>query len=205
MAKLGRRPRGEFAQSTQFSCRLQPDTRERLEAEAEKRNHSLTQELEYWLNRGFLAEDRAVEYYGNPQNAAICKLIGLAIQSTGAVRRKKDKTVEFDPTLWLCDSSVFDATVSSIFHLLAWFRPGGLNPNAGIHMTTAASKLLDELCEDDASLRPINLRAIKANLGELAQRPHPYGGEPLIRIEPVSAREFLRKTEPTRKARGNKK
>ena len=64
MAKLGRRPRGEFAQSTQFSCRLQPDTRERLEAEAKKRNHSLTQELEYWLKRGFLAEDRAVEYYG---------------------------------------------------------------------------------------------------------------------------------------------
>ena len=51
-------------------------------------------------------------------------------------------------------------------------------------MTTAVSKLLNDLREGDVSLLPINLKAIKANLGELVERPRPYGkwGEPSTRV-----------------------
>src|SRR5436190_8655752 len=134
MGKRGPAPKGPFTQSTVFSCRLQPDTRARLDAARAKSGHSLGQELEFWLRRAFKEEDRAIDAYGTRQNCAVCKLIGQTIQAAGVVRRKDPKTIEIDPTLWLRDPTVFDAAVSGILHLLAGFRPSGTDPtNAGLH------------------------------------------------------------------------
>jgi hypothetical protein len=192
MGKRGPKPRGEFDQTTVFTCRLTAQTRRFIDAAKKKSGRSFGQELEHWLRRAVEAKQYAIDHFGNDQNEAICKLIGLTIQATGALRRKKDdpKSVEIDPTLWLRDASVFDATMSGILHLMAGFRPGGADPSAGIHMTTAARALLEELRKaEPADLsvplgqaenkHEVALADLKADLGELAE-PYEKWAEPTV-------------------------
>jgi hypothetical protein len=238
MGKRGPAPRGEFAKSTVFSCRLQADTRRRLDVAKTQSGRSLGQELEWWLQRAFKEHDSAVEHYGSRQNEAICKLIGEIIKTTGIVvryeyeeskygqevaktaegdpifsLREPEKKIETDPSLWLRDPSVFDATIAGILHVLAGFRPGGGAYPFGIYMTTAAVALLKEVSNAGHSL-PIDERPnresamadLKQDLGELARLSNPYGASaPLVQFEPFPVRKLIKKTEPARKARRKKK
>src|SRR5215831_7264628 len=182
MGKRGPRPRGEYGnkigRTAVLSTRLQPDTRTRLVAATKVSGRSLSQELEHRLRRTFIDDDRAVDFFGTEQNAAVLKLIGATIQSTGT-RILRNKKYE-----WLKEDWLFDDVVDAIIHMLLWFRPGGDSSRHGITIsstTDRADQLISEIRSADPSL-PITKRStrqhamavLKEKLGDLARDPHPY-------------------------------
>ena len=123
MGKRGPQPKGEYGgkigRTAVLSTRLQPDTRTRLVAASKASGRSLSQELEHRLRRSFIEDDKAVEFYGTEQNAAVVKFIGVTIQSTTARSSTKEKDE------WLNEQWLFDDVMDAIEHMLLWFRPGG--------------------------------------------------------------------------------
>jgi TraY domain len=109
-----------------LSTRLQPDTRARLVAAKTASGRSLSQELEHRLRRTFIEEDKAVEFYGTEQNAAVVRLIGATIQSAAARISTKGKHE------WLKEQWLFDDVMDAIAHMLLWFRPGGDSATATV-------------------------------------------------------------------------
>src|SRR5262245_40730201 len=95
MGKRGPRPKGEYGRkggrTAVLSTRLQPDTRKRLVAATQASGRSLSQELEHRLRRTFTEDDKAVEFYGSEQTAAVVKLIGAVIQSTATTTSLRTK------------------------------------------------------------------------------------------------------------------
>lgn len=83
MGKRGPKPRGAYAGKTAvFSTRIMPETLSLLNAAKKThgtREWSLSQEVEHRLRRTFSDDETDVKFYGNKQNAAIVKLIGLVI------------------------------------------------------------------------------------------------------------------------------
>jgi hypothetical protein len=196
MGKRGPQPKGEYGRkigrTAVLSTRLQPDTRARLFQAAKANGRSLSQELEHRLRRTFIDDDKAVEFFGTEQNAAVLKLIGATIQSTGT-RTLRNKKYE-----WLKDQWLFDDVVDAIEHMLLWFRPGGDSGRRSITMSSATTRmdeLIDEIRSADPSLpitkgstRQHAMATLKDRLGELASRPHPYeewrNTEPSVRVVP---------------------
>jgi hypothetical protein len=198
MGKRGPQPKGEYgrtvARTAVLSTRLQPDTRKRLVAAAESSGRSLSQELEHRLRRTFVEDDKAVDFFGTGQNAAVVKLIGATIQSAGT------KTLHNKKYEWLKEPRLFDDVVDAITHVLLWFRPSGDNGRARITLSSTTDrmdKLIDEIRSADPSL-PITKRSsrqhamavLKEKLGDLARDPHPYEHwrkkPPPIQITPFS-------------------
>jgi hypothetical protein len=217
MGKRGPKPRGEYSGKTAvLSVRLQPDTRARLEAEKEASGRSFTQELEKHLRRSFVEDDRAVEFYGTVQNAAILKLIGLVIQAASKTRLRQARGGKWVPDPagseeWLRDPELFDSVCTAIRHTLAWFRPGGAI--GGLSYSSDAEALLDEIRAADPA-RPLDpyssrehaLAKLKDGLGELAQRPHPYDvwskAEPVLRSGKAEA--LIPAAKPAKRKRRKK-
>lgn len=83
MGKRGPKSKGEYGRhggrTAVLSTRLQPDTRARLVAAAKTKGRSLSQELEHRLRWTFSEDDKAVDWYGSGQTAAVVKLIGATI------------------------------------------------------------------------------------------------------------------------------
>ena len=123
MGKRGPQPKGEYGgkirRTAVLSTRLQPDTRARLSEAAKASGRSVSQELEHRLRRTFTDDDKAVEFYGTEQNAAVVKLIGATINSTAVTTAAKRKHE------WLREQWLFDDVMDAIVHMLLWFRPGG--------------------------------------------------------------------------------
>ena len=205
MGKRGPKPKGEYGRhggrTAVLSTRLQPDTRARLVAAAKAKGRSLSQELEHRLRWTFTEDDKAVDWYGSGQTAAVVKLIGATIQSASArvsTRGKHD---------WLTEQWLFDDVMDAIAHVLLWFRPGGDSGGRSITLssgTNKADKLMDEVRLADPSLpitkgstRQHALAMLKDKLGDLANGPHPYEdwqkNEPPVRIIP--AKPATRKTK----------
>ena len=203
MGQRGPQPKGEYgrkvARTAVFSTRLQPDTRARLEKAAQRNGRGLSQELEHRLRRTFVEDDKAVEFYGTEQNAAIVRLIGLTLR-TAATRTSRRGRHQ-----WLKEQWLFDNVMDAIAHMLLWFRPGGESGRRDITLSSAtdqADQLIDEIRSADPSL-PITkgstrqhvLAMLQDKLAELARHPHPYDewrkGRPLVRTaspEPTKGR-----------------
>jgi hypothetical protein len=109
MGRRGPPPKGEYGgkigRTAVLSTRLQPDTRARLVAAKTASGRSLSQELEHRLRRTFIEEDKAVEFYGTEQNAAVVRLIGATIQSA-AVRISTKGKHEWLKEQWLFELAV---------------------------------------------------------------------------------------------------
>ena len=183
MGKRGPQPRGEYGgkigRTAVLSTRLQPDTRTRLSDAAKASKRSLSQELEHRLRRTFTDDDKAVEFYGTEQNAAVVKLIGATINSTAVKTTAKRKHE------WLKEQWLFDDVMDAIVHILLWFRPGGdsrqtkqITLSSG---TAKAEQLIDEIRSADPSL-PISkgstrqhaMAALKDKLGDLVTARNTY-------------------------------
>jgi hypothetical protein len=192
--RRGPPPKGEYGgkigRTAVLSTRLQPDARARLVAAKKTSGRSLSQELEHRLRRTFIEDDKAVEFYGTEQNAAVVRLIGATIQATAARISPKGKHD------WLKEQWLFDDVVDAIAHMLLWFRPGGDGGKREITLssgTNRSEQLINEIRSSDPSL-PITKRSnrqhamamLKEKLGELAQYQHPYDvwlkKEPPLRI-----------------------
>jgi hypothetical protein len=184
MGKRGPQPKGEYGRkgdrTAVLSTRLQHDTRKRLVAATQASGRSLSQELEHRLRRTFVEDDKAVEFYGNEQTAAIVKLIGAVIQSTArTISPRSRKQYE-----WLKHQFVFDNVMMAIRHVLLWFRPGG---DGGLQEITLGSatdqvnQLIDEIRSADPSLpiaagsmRQHAMAMLKDKLGDLVTPRNPY-------------------------------
>jgi hypothetical protein len=126
--------------------------------------------LEFWLRRAFLEEDRALDASGSPRNAAILKLVGQIIQTTGSIGQWQP-----DPDLWLHDPDVFKTTMAHINFVMDRFRPAG-EASAGRFTSADVDALLEEV--SNASLaaplgkkgnREVALAVLKEQLGELLE------------------------------------
>ena len=182
MGKRGPQPKGEYGgkirRTAVLSTRLQPDTRARLSEAAKVSGRSVSQELEHRLRRTFTDDDKAVEFYGNEQNAAVVKLIGATINST-AVRTAAKQKYE-----WLKEQWLFDDVMDAIVHMLLWFRPGGDSGRQQITLssgTNLANQLISEIRSADPSLpitkgstRQHAMAALKDKLGDLVTARNPY-------------------------------
>ena len=184
MGKRGPQPKGEYGRkgdrTAVLSTRLQPDTRRRLLAASQASGRSLSQELEHRLRRSFIEDDKAVEFYGSGQTAAILKLVGAVIQSTSTtISPRSRKQYE-----WLKDQFVFDNVMMAIRHVLLWFRPGG---DSGLQEITLGSatdrvdQLMKEIRSADPSLpithgssRQHAMAMLKDKLGDLVTTRNPY-------------------------------
>ena len=179
MGKRGPHPKGEygskFGRTAVLSTRLQPDSRARLSKAAKTSGRSLSQELEHRLRRTFVEDDKAVEFYGTGQTAAVVKLIGAVIQSTTTREKKHD---------WLKEQWLFDDVIAAIRYALLWFRPGGDSGLREITLgsaTTLAAQLIDEIRSSDPALpiaagstRQHSMAILKDKLGELVTTRNPY-------------------------------
>jgi hypothetical protein len=182
MGKRGPKPRGEYGgkggRTAVLSTRLQSDTRARLVAAAKGKGRSLSQELEHRLRRTFTEDDKAVEWYGSEQTAAVVRLIGATIQSASARVSKRGKHD------WLKEQWLFDDVMTAIRHVLLWFRPGG---DSGLREITLGSgtdpvdQLIDEIRLSDPSLpmkagstRQHAMAMLKDKLGNLVSARNPY-------------------------------
>jgi hypothetical protein len=184
MGKRGPQPKGEYGRqgdrTAVLSTRLQPDTRSRLVAASHASGRSLSQELEHRLRRSFIEDDKAVEFYGSGQTAAIVKLIGAVIQSTNTTISPRS-TKQYE---WLKDQFVFDNVMMAIRHVLLWFRPGGDSGLQEITLGTATNtvdQLMSEIRSADPSLpvtagssRQHAMAMLKDKLGDLVTARNPY-------------------------------
>ena len=182
MGKRGPPPKGEYGgkigRTAVLSTRLQPDTRARLSEAAKASGRSVSQELEHRLRRTFIDDDKAVDFYGTEQNAAVVKLIGTTIQSTATRISTKGKHE------WLKEQWLFDDVMDAIVHMLLWFRPGGDSGRRQIKLssgTDRAEQLIDEIRASEPSLpilkgstRQHAMAMLKEKLGDLARHRHPY-------------------------------
>jgi hypothetical protein len=182
MGKRGPQPKGEYGgklkRTAVLSTRLQPDTRARLAQAAKASGRSVSQELEHRLRRTFSEDDKAVDFYGTEQTAAVVKLIGATIQSTAARISSQGKHD------WLKEQWLFDDVMAAIAHMLLWFRPGG---DSGRHEKTLSSgtdraaQLIDEIRSADPALpitkgstRQHAMAMLKDKLGDLVSERNPY-------------------------------
>ena len=182
MGRRGPQPKGEYgrkiARTAVLSTRLQPDTRARLVQAAKASGRSMSQELEHRLHRTFIDDDKAVEFYGSQQTAAVVKLIGATIQSTAArdsMKRKHD---------WLNEQWLFDDVMTAIEYVLLLFRPEGDSGRGHITLssgTDRADELIHEIRSADPALpitkgstRQHALAMLKDKLGGLVRDRHPY-------------------------------
>jgi hypothetical protein len=169
-----------------LSTRLQPDTRAWLVAAAQANGRSLSQELEHRLRRTFGDDDKAVEFFGTGQTAAVVKLIGATINSAaarGSAQKKQD---------WLKEQWLFDDVMDAIAHVLLWFRPGGDSGKREIKVssgTNRAGRLIHEIRASDPSLpitkgstRQHAMAMLKDKLGDLVRDRNPY--DDLLKKEP---------------------
>jgi hypothetical protein len=160
----------------------------------------MSQELERRLQRTFIDDDNAIDFYGSQETAAVVKLIGATIQSTAAresTKRKHD---------WLKEQWLFDDVMGAIEYVLLWFRPDGGSGRGHIALssgTDRADELIHEIRSADPALpitkgstRQHALAMLKDKLGDLARHPHPYDAWRIKgREEPVKADPAKRKTK----------
>jgi hypothetical protein len=160
-------------------------------AASKANGRSLSQELEHRLRAAFVEDDKAVDWYGSGQTAAVVKLIGATIQSTSARVSKRGRHD------WLREQWLFDDVMAAIAHALLWFRPGG---DSGTRSTTFSSgtnkadELMDEIRSADPSLsilegstRQHAMAMLKDKLGDLVTDRKPY--DDLRKPQPREPRE----------------
>ncbi len=202
MGKRGPPPKGEYGgkvgRTAVLSTRLQPDTRKRLSEAAKANGRSLSQELEHRLRASFIQDDNVIDFFGSQSNAAIVKLLGAVIQSTGTswLVKKLDGWVpdpRKDPGEWLRDSKLFDQVLTAIVHTLMWFKPSGGRDAQFLFYHSTAERIIDEIRSSDPSV-PLTKRStrqhamamLKDKLGDLVHRRHPYDDwrekEPPVKI-----------------------
>ncbi|MFZ0460143.1 MAG: hypothetical protein WAM17_17220 [Rhodoplanes sp.] len=167
----------------------------------------LSQELEHRLRRSFIEDDKAVDFYGSEQTAAIVKLIGAVIQSNAATISPKSKK-QYE---WLKHPFVFDNVMMAIRHVLLWFRPGGDSGLQEITLGTATNtvdQLINEIRSADPSLpiaagssRQHAMAMLKDKLGDLVTARNPYNDF----FQPMPAEPHNISNRLKREQRKNKK
>jgi hypothetical protein len=115
-AKLGRKPKGEYAGKTSvMSFRITPDTKADLIEAAAASGRSLSQETEHRLRRGFDEDEKIASLWGDAKTLAMMRLAAQAVLSLGKVRGAK--------VHWTADVELFDAAMKAINGTLRAFRP----------------------------------------------------------------------------------
>jgi hypothetical protein len=116
----GRRRRGRpalpvgEAKRASFNTRLRNDTKERLEKEARKAGRSLSEEIEYRLERSIQVQDAQCEVFGGKLPLILMRALAAYGAATSATRGKD----------YLSDKSVFDEVFAQWFAALYTLRPG---------------------------------------------------------------------------------
>jgi hypothetical protein len=178
MGKRGPRPRGEYENKTAvFSTRIRPDTRRALEAARIKSGRSLSQELEHRLRQSFHEDKVEITLFGNKQNAAIVRLLGLQIRAVGT------NWFDDDPGAWLRSTQEFDEVRTAMVHALSWFHPDPQNDRLLFYHSKAA-EILEEIATADPTIplskttpRQHAMVWLKDRLGELVSSPQPLAAE----------------------------
>ncbi len=134
--RRGPAPRGPFTGKRKtLTTRITEGVREQLEAAAEASDRSLSQEIEFRLERSFLTEeairDRELSTFGGAHTHALVRLLGDLIKGT-----------EFQTSgSWADDQYTFDQVCLSIETFLGALRPS--EPDDG------RPRLVDNLVETD--------------------------------------------------------
>jgi hypothetical protein len=116
MAKLGRRPKGEYPEKRRvFASRVREDTWAKLQQAAAKSGRSVSQEFEHQLRRGLDEAETIRNTWGDEKTYALLKLAAQAVISLCRVRDAK--------THWTADAELFDASLETIVRTLKGFRP----------------------------------------------------------------------------------
>jgi hypothetical protein len=121
----GRKPKGEFSgKSAVFSTRITPDLRKALDREAEKRGHSLSQEIEQLLWESIKMPARELRAWGPPPHIGLARAVSMLSQRVESVTG----------TRWQEDAFAFETLRRAIdiflVHLLApaaWREEGPFN------------------------------------------------------------------------------
>jgi hypothetical protein len=156
------------AKRASFNTRLRDSLRDALEAAATDSGRSLSEEVEFRLERSIhsveaLADASRMAY--GPQGAALLRIIGDLMRHEvfrAGLRMESD---------WLSNPAVFDRTSASIALVLKALRPLGEPGSAAKPRESAAGNLLFELGDEDT--RQPNARwasSLRAELGPSADR-----------------------------------
>jgi hypothetical protein len=115
--------------------------------------------------------------FGNQQNAAIVRLLGLQLRAVGT------NWFDDDPSAWLRSSEEFDEVRTAMVHALSWFHPDPQNDRLLFYQSKAA-EILEEIATADpaiplskATARQHAMVWLKDRLGELVRRPQPLAAE----------------------------
>ena len=136
--RRGPAPRGPFTGKRKtLTTRITEGVREQLEAAAEASDRSLSQEIEFRLERSFLTEeairDRELSTFGGAHTHALVRLLGDLIKGT-----------EFQTSgSWADDQYTFDQVCLSIETFLGALHPS--EPDDG------RPRLVDNLVETDTT------------------------------------------------------
>jgi hypothetical protein len=114
----GRRPQGNYkGKAKVLSTRITTELREAIEASADAKGHSLSQEIEHRLRRSFDEDQNIIERFGNRRNYAVLRLISSYMDAM------------HNPTnleaSWLDDPYVFAQLAKAIIVMLDQLRPPG--------------------------------------------------------------------------------
>jgi hypothetical protein len=152
VAKRGRKPKGEFGgKLSNFSTRIQPETRKALEKEAKASKQSISQLAERLLVGG-LAERKAGEK--DRAMRALCFLIAqLAHHVVGPhVKKEGSEVALFD---WRNEPFFYEAFRLAVGKLLDALSPGPIEKNVRVNvykgdMTPAMQRYVDSFKDPEA-------------------------------------------------------
>lgn len=113
--KRGPAPRGEYAgKSAVLSTRIQPETRGHLVGAAKASGRSLSQEIEYRLQRTFIEDKNIIDAFGSRRNYALMKIIASVIEAISSPSED-----------WMSSSLQFDQVQNGLNAVLDRIRPRG--------------------------------------------------------------------------------
>jgi hypothetical protein len=114
----GRRPQGAYrGKGSVLSTRITPELRQELEAAAQAKGHSLSQEIEHRLRRSFEEDRGIIERFGNRRNYAVLRLIASYMD---VLYKPGDLNAS-----WLDDPYVFAQLEKALALTVEQLRPPG--------------------------------------------------------------------------------
>jgi hypothetical protein len=168
--------KGDFHQTVMLTCRVQPDTLERLNQAAGKRSRS--QELERRLRRTFTEDDSV----GDPETAALLEYLSTVIRTVTHIKKPDAR--------WHNDGYLYEQVRQALNDGLELFRPEGApltedeiaEAGGRAQGRVAAREVVREMQLADPSVSMAKrstsehvLVTIRERLGPIAERLRPWG------------------------------
>lgn len=119
--RRGRPPMADEAKRASFHTRLRPRLRERLETEARESGRSLSEQIEFRLERA-CRDDDAIDallniWFASPRNAGVLLTVGRVLHDATTLAGHNDLPD------WLDDGGEFEAVKLAIDRIFAALRP----------------------------------------------------------------------------------